>query len=138
MFSVEDLSNYFSFFFFFHYFVSWRDRKFLSLLARCWRSLLFQGGEKKKARVSFCPSSLVTLFSLVSRLAFKVVVPQRKFLFFFHFSSSCVITLLGILQFPFFQHTQLFLLSWFFFIHFKLFFCLLASFTNFFLNFNNN
>ena len=88
---------------FFSSFVSWRDRKFLSLLAR-W-SLLFQGGEKKKARVSFCPSSLVTLFFLVSRLAFKVVVPQRKFLFFF--TSLLVALLLHFLvfcNFLFFQH----------------------------------
>lgn len=60
---------------------------------------------------------------------------------FYFFFTSLLVALLHFLvfcNFLFFQHTQLFLLSWFFFIHFKLFFCLLASFTNFFLIFNNN
>lgn len=70
---------------FFHYFVSWRDRKFLSLLARCWVEAFSFRGEKKKARVSFCPSSLVTLFSLVSRLAFKSR-SKEEILFYFFFS----------------------------------------------------
>lgn len=134
MFTVVDLSNYLFFALFFHYFVSWRDRKFFSLLARCWVEAFSFRGEKKKARVSFCPSSLVTLFSLVSRLAFKSR-SKEEILFYFFFTSLLAALLLHFLvfcNFLFFNTHHFFYFSsvaccFYYILHFKLFFFCLPA-----------